>query len=97
MIKTIQTRRGRIVALAGGLTLLAGGFTVPAVAQTTSQNVTTGANVGGSASAPVIECAWALNDYNHDWSGSPLMQYGQETHPSLVQVHLVRLSAMKPP
>jgi hypothetical protein len=87
MIKTIQTRRGRIVAMAGGLTLLATGLTVPAMAQTTSQNATTGANVGGNATAPIIECAWALNDYNHDWTSSTatpnLMQYGQDDTPTV--------------
>jgi hypothetical protein len=86
-MKTIQTRRGRIVALAGGLTLLATGLTVPAMAQTTSQNATTGANVGGNATAPIIECAWALNDYNHDWTSSTavpnLMQYGQDDTPTV--------------
>ncbi len=83
MIKTIQTRRGRIVALAGGLTLLATGLTVPAMAQTTTNNATTGANVGGNATAPIIECAWALNDVNHTWTGSPLMNYGQDDSPSV--------------
>ncbi len=81
-MKTIQTRRGRIVALAGGLTLLATGLTVPAMAQTTGQNATTGANVGGGVLAPIIECAWALNDANHNWTTSTaapnLMQYGQD-------------------
>jgi hypothetical protein len=82
MNKTIQTRRGRIVALAGGLTLLATGLTVPAMAQTTGQNATTGANVGGTATAPVIECAWALNDVDHTWASAPKMQYGQDDTPS---------------
>jgi hypothetical protein len=91
MIKTIQTRRGRIVALAGGLTLLAGGFAVPATAQslnsTTGGNATTGATVGSGTTAPIIECAWALNDYNHNWNTTTAaprrMQYGNDDSPSV--------------
>jgi hypothetical protein len=95
-MKTIQTRRGRIVALAGGLTLLAGGFAVPATAQslnsTTGGNATTGATVGSNATAPIIECAWALNDYNHNWPAPTtpptvpapvLMQYGNDDSPNV--------------
>ena len=39
----------------------------------------TAAAVGGGANTPVIECGWALNDTDHNWSSTPeKMQYGQD-------------------
>ena len=49
-------------------------------------NAVTGATVGNSATAPTIECAWALNDADKNWANrgeeDPIkMQYGQDDTP----------------
>ena len=46
-----------------------------------AQNASTGASVGSSATAPHIECAWALNDANSTWAD--LMQYGNDDTPTV--------------
>jgi hypothetical protein len=47
----------------------------PVAAQT--QPADTSATVGGTATPPVIECGWALNDVDHNWNVGP-MNYGQD-------------------
>ena len=46
-----------------------------------AQNASTGASVGSSATAPHIECAWALNDANKTWADQ--MQYGNDDTPTV--------------
>jgi hypothetical protein len=52
-------------------------YATPALA-TAGTDAGTTAVVGGGANVPVVECAWALNDVDHNWSGPVLMQYGQD-------------------
>ena len=82
-VKTIQkSRLGRGWALVGGIALLGFGMAAsPATAQVGNVGASTGATVGGSATAPSIECAWALNDFDHNWKSTPKMQYGQDDDP----------------
>lgn len=63
-------------ALLGAVTMGGG-----AAAQT-ADDADTSATVGGNSNAPVIECAWALNDADGNWSGTPPMQYGPDDDPS---------------
>jgi hypothetical protein len=59
--------------------LLGGGATaVPALG---AGEASTEAVVGNGADAPIIECAWALNDFNHDWVDK--QQYGQDDNPAV--------------
>ena len=51
----------------------------PAAAQDADEQVDTSATVGGTATAPIIECGWALNDYDHDWGTG--MDYGLDDDP----------------
>jgi hypothetical protein len=53
---------------------LVGGLASPAAAQ----DATSGATVGGGGGTPIIECGWALNDTDHNWTSTPKMQYGQD-------------------
>ncbi len=69
-------RRRRIVGAALTLTLVLSGATV-AGADPDPPDVDTSATVGsGGGTAPTIQCAWALNDANHNWTDS--MQYGND-------------------
>jgi hypothetical protein len=65
-------------ALVLGLGFAAVGVTVSPAAAAPG-DVDTSANVGGASTAPVIECGWALNDADHDWTN--LMQYGADDDP----------------
>jgi hypothetical protein len=77
--RTPQARSRRAWALIGGALLLGGGFaSTPAFA---GDSASTGASVGGSATAPNIECGWALPDANKDWSGATKMQYLNDDTP----------------
>ena len=77
-VNTIQkTRLGRGWALVGGVALLGLGMVA---SPANAQNASTGASVGGSATAPNIECAWALNDSNKTWVDK--MQYGNDDSPT---------------
>lgn len=74
-----RRRRGGAIAIAVGL-MAAGLVAAPtALAQS---DVDTSANVGGGSAAPIIECSWALNDSNHNWTD--FMNYGLDDAPSNV-------------
>jgi hypothetical protein len=64
-----------------GVTTTVPGVTTTALSAQTGSNAQTGATVGGSVTAPTIECAWALNDANHDWANR--MQYGNDDTPTV--------------
>ena len=73
-----KTRLGRGWALVGGVALLGMGMVA---SPANAQNASTGASVGSSATAPHIECAWALNDANKTWVDK--MQYGNDDTPTV--------------
>ncbi len=73
-----KTRVGRGWAVVGGVVLLGMGMVA---SPANAQNASTGASVGGGATAPHIECAWALNDVNKTWND--VMQYGNDDTPGV--------------
>jgi hypothetical protein len=78
----------------GGMSLLASAmFVAPAKA---ADNASTGASVGSSGTAPKIECAWALNDVDHDWTSAPKMTYGQDDSSASAGLPCVATTANDP-
>ena len=66
-----RRRRRKLVGAALTLSLVFGGASV-AGAQSDPSDVDTSATVGsGGGTAPNIECTWALNDVDHNWTGLP--------------------------
>jgi hypothetical protein len=75
MTSRINRRRGLLIASAMGL--VASTLTVAAAgAAAPDESIGTGASLGGGGTAPVIECAWALDDTDANWNSSPQMTYG---------------------
>ncbi len=77
-----QTRLGRGWALVGGVALLGMGMVASPARAADPPPSGAAAVVGGNATAPNIECAWALNDSDKSWTGTPKMQYGFDDTPS---------------
>lgn len=75
MLKNKVTRRA-LPAFVSALAL--GSMVLPAGAQTPSVIVPTQGNATAGAINPVIECAWVLNDSDHNWGSSPSQTYGQD-------------------
>ena len=75
-----RRRRRKLVGAALTVSLVFGGASV-AGAQQDPSDVDTSATVGsGGGTAPNIQCAWALNDIDHNWTN--FMQYGNDDdHP----------------
>lgn len=82
MLKKKAARRA--LPVIAGVAMI-GGMMLPGMAgaaTTGSVQVPTQGTASANGTSPTIECAWVLNDSDHNWNSSPQMTYGQDDNPA---------------